>query len=158
MKEKLLALLASSRGRFIVAVTAFITGGLTQLITSKGYQLPADTAVQISAIVALGVGWALDRLAATINNTGIEKIQDAMPSVLTDGGAGPKTISGAQQLAAGVEDVQTPAGSYPLSLAEGRIVKDNLFKITQRRPDLAAALRAEIERIAPVFDKGAPGP
>lgn len=146
MKAEILALIASNRGRLIAATAAFIVGGIAQLITSWGFQLPADIAIQLSSIAALAVGWAIDHVAARINSTGITKMQDTLPGIQSTGYANKETVSAVRELATGVEQPDK-ASEKPFTVVEGSLVKHYLYEIARRRPDLASALRSAVQDI-----------
>ena len=136
------ALIASNKGRMVAALTAIIMGGLTQLITTRGMQMPQDIALAISGMIAALAGWLIDNAAARINTAGVTQMQDAMPGVLSDGYAGPKTIDAARENS---DTSGAPAAhefsSLALNVKEGKVIKEDIYEISRRYPSIAAALR-----------------
>lgn len=141
MKEKLAALIAANKAKWVPALAAFITGGITQLATSKGLELPGDIAVAISTTTAFAIGWLFERALARLNRQGVRQIQDALPGIETTGQANPNTVAMVERLA---DRVKAPAESPPhaLTIAEGAEIKRLLHQICRDRPELLAELRA----------------
>lgn len=144
--NKFAALIASNKGRMVAAVTAFIMGGITQFITSKGLQLPGDLAVAISGMVAALTGWAIDSVGARINNQGVSAIQEALPGVTATGRANPTTVAAVERLVenAGM-DKDMP--ERDLSADELLKIKTRLRVICVRHPELVPQLRHALAEV-----------
>lgn len=146
MTKKLAALLTANKARWIPAITAFISGGIAQLITSKGLQLPGDLAVALSGMVALAVGWFFEKGIAALNSEGVAKIQDALPGIAPTGTVNAGTVAMVERLADRV-DAPAAAPAHGLSLAEGAEIKRFLYKICRDRPELLAELRKAVHHV-----------
>ncbi len=146
MKEKLLALINANQGRWVPAIAAFITGGITQLATSKGLELPGETAVLISTTVALLAGWAFEALKARLNTVAVKQIQDALPGITATGTATAPTVAMVERLA---DRIKAPSDTpqHGLTLEEGQEIKRLLHQICRDRPELLVELRAAVSQI-----------
>lgn len=151
IREQLATLLSSQKGRTVALVSGAITGGITQLVTSKGLQMPGELATALSGLVAALTAWLMDTIGARLLNTSVAQMQTALPGVKVTGGAVPdgKTVNAVQALVdqSGM-DSSIPPG--PLSLDETRQMRDRLIEISKTRPEVLPILR---QGLAEVIDR-----
>lgn len=129
----------------ISIATAAASWAITQLITSKGLELPGEVATAISTTAAAVAGWIVDSAAARIQNTAITQIQQSLPGVVEDGGA---TISGqtvqAVKMLAG-QPMENPLP--PIGANEAAQISRMLPLITANNQPLLHAIRQEVLRV-----------
>ncbi len=145
-RQKFAALLASNRGRVVAGVTSLAAWAITQLITSKGLQLPGELALSISAAVGAAAGWLVDMAGARLNNTGISQIQDALPGVKTDGAAlgNGQTADAVRMIAGAVLDVDPAVPVKPASVNEIQEFSRLAYAVFLKNPALLNAFRQTV--------------
>lgn len=144
--KQIATIIQANKTRWIPAITAFIAGGITQLITSKGWELPADVATMISTTVALGVGWIFEFALSKLNREGVAAVQEALPGIKPTGTVTSKDVAMVQRLAASIDADR--AEVRELSLSEAGEIKLHLFEICRDRPELLAQLRNALQTMS----------
>ena len=139
-------LITGAKGRLVPAITAFIMGGITQFVTSKGLELPGEVAVAISGMVAALTGWGFEFAAGRMNKQGAKAIQEGLPGIQPTGMATSPTVAMVARLT-DRRDGKAPVRA--LTIAEGQAIKMHLYQICRDSPELLAELRKAVTAIEP---------